>query len=229
MLMSDIIKDLQYGELSTHGMFAVLPITEDNKQQLIRHTNVALTELYSRFPLLTRELTIVQIEGKTTYKLSKEHTLSIIDKPSYTKYIVDSEEFPFMDDVVRILKVHDEIGNEIRINDSTARCVVTTPAPNVLQLPYAIDTNILYITYQAKHYEITKEEDKLILPSNFKPALLAYIGYRVYSGGSTQEHVNLSNMLLQKYELFCTQQRDYGTDNSYDFEKNIKPCLGGWV
>lgn len=229
MLMSEIIKDLQYGELSSHGMFAISPITEDNIERLIHHTNIALTELYTRFPLLTRELTLIQIGGKTTYKLSSKYTLSIIDTPSYDKYIVDSEEFPFNDDLIRILKVYDEIGNELSINDPTTQCTVSVPAPNVIQLPFSVDTNTLFITYQAKHYEIKSVDDELILPANFKPALLAYIAYRVYSGGSAQEHMNLANVLLQKYELFCTQQREYGTDNSGDFEKNIKPCLGGWL
>lgn len=227
--MSDIIKDLQYGELSAHGMFVSHPISEQDKERLIYHTNIALTELYTRFPLFTRELTLIQKEGKTVYLLDKVHAVTNKDDVNYDKYIIDSPEFPFNNDLIRILSVFNEEGDEIRINDSTADCVVTTPAPDMLEVPVPIDTNALFIIYQANHYKIATDTDELMLPTNFKPALLAYIAYRVYSGGTAQEHVNLANLMLQKYELFCTQQRDYGTDNSMEFERNTKPCLGGWV
>lgn len=229
MLVSDVIKNLEYGELSNHGMFMTGTISEQDKAKLIYNINIGLTELYTRFPLLTRELTIIQKEGKTAYTIDKRHAVSDKASANYDKYIIDNDANPFLDDLVRILNVYDEEGNEIRVNDATSGCSVFTPAVNILEVPIPIDTNALFVIYQAKHYELTTYTDEIKLPHQFVPALLAYVAYRVYQGGSAQEHINLANMMQQRYELYCTQQREYGTDNSAEHDHNVKPCLGGWI
>lgn len=229
MLVEDIINDLKYGELSSHGMFMADDFTEQDKARLIHHMNIGLTALYARFPLLTRELTLIQVAGKTIYKLHSDHTTFDVNAVDYDTYLIDSIEFPFNDDLIQVLTVYDEEGNEIRINDFTADCVVTLPAPDILEIPAPVDTNALFLIYQAKPEKVDMSTKEIILPDNFKPALLAYIAHRVYSGGTAQEHVNQANVMLQKYELFCMQQREYGTDNSHENDRNIKPCLGGWI
>ena len=229
MLISTILDDLRYGELSAHGMFMTPDLAVTDKSRLIHHINIALTELYTRFPLLTRELTLIQLEGKTLYKLHEENTFEVGEQASYDKYIYNSLDYPFNGDLIRVLGAYDEEGYELRINDSTADCVITTPAVDIVELPAPVDRDAIFIIYQAKHYKITKDTDEVMLPSNFLPALLAYVAHRVYSGGTAQEHAMIANTMFQKYELFCTQQRDYATDNSVDFERNTKPCLGGWV
>lgn len=228
MNIDDIFSDLQYGELSKHGMFADT-LSENDKERLITHINIALTALYTRFPLLTRELTLVQIGGRTAYVLSKEHAVTNTTDVGYDKYIIDTPTAPFNNDLVKIVEVYDELGNEIAMNDWTACPVVVTPAYNIIEIPQVVDTNALFVIYQAKHPVVSLQNKEIHLPEQFRPALLAYIAHRVYSGGTAQEHINLSNMMLQKYELVCAQNREYGTDNSYDGDKNIRPCLGGWV
>lgn len=228
MTFEDIINDLHYGELNSHGMF-MTALTEQDKQKLIAHANIALTALYTRFPLLTRELTIIQMEGKTAYELTSKHAITDKTHVGYDKYIIDSVEFPFNNDLVRVLSAYDEEGNEIRINDSTACPVITTPAYNVIEVPIPVDTNALFLIYQAKHPIIVDQDSQVYIPEQFRPALLAYIAHRVYSGGTAQEHVMLSNQMYQKYELICIQNREYGVDNSFEGDRNIKPCLGGWV
>ncbi|WVI66570.1 hypothetical protein pVco7_gp124 [Vibrio phage pVco-7] len=229
MLVKTILDDLKYGELSAHGIMLAGEISVQDKQRLIHHINIALTELYTRFPLLTKELTLIQKAGKTVYPLTKEHAITDITLAGYEDYIIDTPDAPFENDLTKVISIYDEMGNEIRLNDATADCVIFTPAYNVLEIPSPVDTNALFIIYQATHPKVIEETDKLDLPENFKPALLSYIAHRVYSGGTAQEHVNMANTMLQKYELFCTQQRQYGTDNSQEYDRNIKPCLGGWV
>jgi len=229
MLVEDIIDNLKYGELSAHGMFIGPDFAESDKLKLIYHINIALTELYTRFPLFTRELTLLQLEGKTVYFLHSDHTLQAGDKVTYDKYILDTREFPFDDDLIRVLSAYDEGGNERRLNDSTAECTITLPAPDIVEIPMPVTGEALFLIYQANHYKVDALTHEVMLPINFLPALLAYVAFRVYSGGTSQEHMNISNSMLQKYELFCTQQRDYSTDNSVDHERNIKPCMRGWI
>lgn len=229
MLVNTIIDDLRFGELSAHGMFMTDDLSGKDRSRLVHHMNVALTELYTRFPLLTRELTLVQIEGRTLYPLRLEHRVEMGNMVDYDHYIMDSDNFPFTGDLVRVLGAYTEDGTELQINDSTAQCVITTPAVDVVELPIVVPMEALFLIYQAKHEEVNLDTVEIHLPVNFKPALLAYIAYRVYSGGTAQDHSAIAQMMLQKYELFCTQQMQYATDNSVDFEKNTKPCLRGWV
>lgn len=229
MLVEDILKDLQYGELATHGMFMENTLSVENREKLIYHLNIALTALYTRFPLLTRELTVIQLAGRTLYPLESKYAVTDKVNVGYDKFILDNLDYPYNDDLIKVISVYDEIGNEVRINDSMACPVIFTPAANVLEIPQVTDTNALFVIYQAKHPKVNTAGDILSLPINFKPALLSYIAHRVYSGGTAQEHVTKANEMLQKYELFCAQQREYGTDNSQEHERNVKPCLGGWV
>ena len=229
MLVDDIIANLRYGELSNHGMFLNEDLAESDKVRLIHHINVGLTELYTRFPLFTRELTLIQLEGKTIYNLKSEYTYQAGTAPDFEHYILDSRDYPFDDDLIRVTAVYDEGGKERRINDSTASCVVTFPAPDIIEIPEPIHLEALFLIYQANHYKLDSLSHEVMLPANMLPALLAYVAYRVYTGCTGQEHAMLANSMYQKYELFCTQQLHYGTDNSIDMERNIKPCLGGWI
>ncbi|UYF10868.1 hypothetical protein 12VC501_gene0070 [Vibrio phage 12VC501] len=228
MDLDEIITDLSIGELQQHGWF-MGTLDVNNKRKLIACINIGLTELYTRFPLLTRELTLIQIEGKTIYPLRVENTLSNGELPSYDKYIDYAINYPFTGDLIRVLQVYDEEGNEVRLNDSTACRVVATPAMDVLEVPQPVDGDALFVIYQAKHPKVDESNINLYLPLHLKPLLLAYVAYRVYSGGTTQEHIMLANTMLQKFELLCTQQITLGTENSNDSDRNIKPCMGGWI
>lgn len=228
MDLDEIITDLSIGELQQHGWF-MSTLDVNNKRKLIACINIGLTELYTRFPLLTRELTLIQIGGKTLYPLKVENTLSNGELPSYDKYIDYTINYPFTGDLIRVLQVYDECGNEIRLNDSTACRVVATPAMDVLEVPQPVDGDALFVIYQAKHPKVAEDNAKLYLPNHLKPLLLAYVAYRVYSGGTTQEHIMLANGMLQKFELLCAQQINLGMENSNDYDRNIKPCMGGWI
>lgn len=225
MTLNEIITDLQYGELSSHGMFATA-LTEENKSKIIANINVALTDLYTRFPLLTRELTLKQIEGITTYPLIRGNAVS---SGNSLGFIMDSPMYPFLGDVIQIQEVYDEYGNTIHLNTINACIGVATPAPDVLQVASPLEGEVLFVIYQAKHPEVTLSTVDLLLPAQFKSALLAYVASRVYAGGTSVEHSTISNTLYSKYELFCTQLRMYGVDNSDYSLANPKPMLGGWV
>lgn len=227
MNLNEIINDLRYGELSSHGMF-VSDLSDSDKLKLIAHINVALTELYTRFPLLTKELTLIQKSWICEYVLDNKHAVTNTGSTE-PKYIYDTPNDPFTNDVIRVEAVYDEVGCSLLMN-SNAQCkVALTPAMNVLEIPNPVDTNALFVIYRALHPEVNEVNDNLLLPLHLKPALLAYVAHRVYSGGSAQEHVMLSNSMLQKFELICVQQKEYGMTNQDDNDAFQNFCKNGWV
>lgn len=228
MTLDEIITDLQYGELSSHGMF-LDTLSVGDKDKLIAHINICLTELYTRFPLLTKEFTLIQYSNITEYWINSKFAKTNTQSSEPYKYILDSDKYPFIDDLIRFECIYDEMGDEVIINNSTECNVTATPAMDMLQIPDPIDTNAWFVSYRANHPVVTRDTKTLLLPTNFKPALLAYVASRVYSGSSSQEHSVLSATLFQKYELFCQQQEAFGMVNKIDNEFNHRPCLGGWI
>ena len=218
-----------YGELNKHGMMVDGVLTPEDKLKLLYHINVSLTELYTRFPLLTREVAVKQFSGITEYHLNSKYAVSNTTSPEPKKYIIDSRENPFTDDVIRVEQIYDEVGQVIVINDPNACNVAFAPAMDVIEIPNPVETNMMFAIYRALHPKVTVDTTDLLLPPQFKPALLSYVAHRVYSGGTAQEHAMLANQMLSKYELFCTQQREYGMTNQDENIGNCKPSLGGWI
>lgn len=220
--------DLMYGELSAHGMM-INGDTPTVRSKLVYHINVALTELYTRFPLLLKDVNVEQYSQITQYHLNSEYAVTNTTSVEPIKYIIDSTEYPFTDDVIRIEQAYNEEGEEITLNDPCACVSIFTPSMDVIEIPNPVETNVVSIIYRAKHPMVEAGTVDLLLPTQFKPALLAYIAHRVYSGGTAQEHTIMANQMLQKYELFCSQQREYGMTNQDENMYNVRLANGGWV
>lgn len=229
MKLEEIIKDLIYGELSAHGMCKSGDILEKDRPRVVAHINTVLTDLYTRFPLLTKELILVQDSSITAYHLHNRHAISNTASTDPEKYILDTPAEPFMNDVLRVDAVYDELGDNLLLNSDSACKVALTPAQDVLEIPNPTDTNNLFVIYRANHPRVELLTDELVLPEQFRSTLLAGVASRVYSGGTAADHMNISNNLFQKYELLCSQVELFGMVNKHDTILNKKPCLGGWV
>lgn len=229
MTLDDIIANLKHGELSAHGMFADTVLSEQNKERIITAINIALTELYSRFPLLTKELTIIQKSNICEYVIDNAYAMSNTTDNGLPRYIMDTKADPYSNDLLRIEYVVDEIGDMLTLNSDMGCKVALTPAVNVLEIPNPVDTNALFVVYRARHPYVTATQSDVNVPYQFLSALLSYVAHRIYSGGTAQEHVVISQTLFQKYEMFCMQQQNYGMTNQHDTERSGQFCSGGWV
>ena len=99
MKVSDVFSELVYGELSAHAIAMMGSISDTDTPRVISYINSGLLDLYTRYPLLMKELRLQQYSYITSYKLSVEHarTNSTSDK---VKYIIDSNLAPFTGDVI---------------------------------------------------------------------------------------------------------------------------------
>jgi len=229
MNIEDVFNSLICGELSKHGMSVEGSFAESDKAILRRHINICLTELYTRYPLLVKALTIQQFDGICEYHLSSEYAVSNKQSTQEHKYIIDTILAPFTDDVVRVERVADEMGHIVPLN-SLGKCQgVFTPSPLVIEIPNPSNENTLFVTYRAKHPVVLTDTTELLLPYTWLPALLAYVAYRVYSGGTSQEHMAISMNMHQKFEMICQQMTASGMTNEQDNSPNFNPDLRGWV
>lgn len=229
MLLSDIINDLRCGELAAHGIFASYPVMSDlNKEKLLLGINSGLLALYTRFPLLTKEIVIRELDNLTLYKLSSKYAYSNTASQE-VKYIMDTKEDPFIDDVLRIDAIFDGDGEELILNNTTCCRVALTPSMDTIEIPTPFLGSCLSVVYRARHPLVKDDTTDIILPEHFRPALLAYIAHRIYSGSAGQDGMALSQAMYQKYELICSQYVDEGLVNRADGELYQQFNIGGWV
>ena len=227
MKVSDAFQELCYGELNTHRLAESGAISPENYSRMIHHLNMGLLALYTRFPLLVKELTLQQKSWITVYKLKKEH--AVTDPSDEVKYIIDSRFDPFIGDLIRVEEVSDEVGDVVELNSTDHDKVALTPSMDTLEIPNPTDTNVLFVTYRAKHPQLVNVDSELLLPQHLLGALYAYTGMRVYAGGTSQEQLTKSAELESKYERICQKMELDGMVNTDVLVLNMKPHERGWV
>lgn len=192
MTLLDILKDLTYGELAGLNIGNLIPGEFDNEpdpheyEQIVSYINLGLKEIYKRFFLRSREFTVQEHEEITTYKLHSDYAQSNLASPIALseRYIMDTADDPFQDDILKIEEVYDEEGTKLALNDITDEDSVYTPAYNLIQIPYPNDANSFSFQYRACHPQIpvTLATDpdtvEVELPNSLHAALLQFVGYR---------------------------------------------------
>ncbi len=240
--LNEIFEDLAYGELAqlfVGGEGTGVPTAEYPK--IISATNLALTALYSRFPLNEKQLDIQQYENIAIYHLDIKYAQSNADSDEPIKYILDTVERPFLDDVIRITAAFNEVGEEVPLNDENAINSTDgldnswfTPSYDSVQIPYPVSTNICSFVYRAKHVKIplTTTDANLVeveVPESLREALLTYIGARVYSSRGSESALGLSQVLFAKYESICLEVEQRNLLLNGSSATNIKLEINGWV
>ena len=250
MKLSELFHQLSEGELSQlhMGNRDEIGIRACDYNKILPHINLGLTELYKRFNLKNSEVVIQQYDHIQTYYLDSRHAQS--NKPEVTIpenptneslfYIMDSIYQPFTDNVLRIEAVHNELGEELYLNQDRAYFsgsdkywAVSTPSYNSIQVPYPENQNQMIVTYRADHDMIVMDEDSNlnniyvpISPSYLEPLLL-YIAARVYTNLGSNEG-NEGNNYTAKFEASIKKIEDLNLINKDD-TNNVKPEENGWV
>ena len=228
MKVSDVFTELVHGELSAHAIAMAGSISDADTPRVISYINSGLLALYTRYPLLMKELRLQQYNYITSYKLSVEHARTN-SASKEVKYIIDSKLAPFTGDVIRVEEISDEVGDVLEINSTDYNKVALLPSMDVIEIPNPTADNVLFVTYRAKHPTLTNKNDNILLPVHMLTALYAYVGSRVYAGGTVAEHVSKSAELTSKYEMLCQQFEMQGMVNSDVQKINMRPELGGWI
>lgn len=240
MKVADIFEQLTYGELKQQGLggYSNKAIAEEDYPEVTSHLNLALLNVYTRFPILEKELFITPLTGQTLYDITSANTLS---SGNEDWFIEDSVEVPFEDDIIRMSSVYDAYGNEIPFNNETADVSIFTPKFNTLQIPEEI-AGPLSIIYRASPIKLvppsedgTDEEftaflnTDVVLPEVLMEAVFSFIEYRVSKALGTESSITQAALAKQSYELICTEVERRNLLNTSINPTNIKPELRGFV
>lgn len=222
MKLIDILKDLTYGELAGLAIGNLVADDEDNEpdphqyEQIIGYINLGLKELYKRFFLKSREIYVLTNAETSIYKISSDYsqtnTASAI--PIEDRYIQDSADAPFVDDLLKIEAIYDEAGDQIALNDHQDDLSIFTPTYRTIQVPYPQDDMTLAIQYRATHDKIPAsittdpETTEVELPNSLHDALLYFVGSRAHRAVDMERSADY----WQMYKKACEDVENYGLE-----------------
>ena len=237
MKLSEVFEMLQYGELANVSMSGDIDepsgIRVEDYPTLISHINLALTDLHTKFNLKEREVVIQQYDEISFYNLESKYAVSNSDSLEPIKYIIDSEDNLFNDDIIRINSIYDEGGNELPINDENADNSIYLNSYKRIQIVQPVSENSIFILYRANHNKLDSKNPDLNaeveLPAYCIEALLSYVASRVHSQRTSQEAQATAVNLMSKYNMICTQLEEKNVLYNSPSNTNFKLGDRGWV
>jgi len=190
MKISQVLSMVKSGEMKN---VAITATSED----IIEYLNIAMIEMYKRFPLKT-----------------KEYLIPLQD--NVIEYTIPDENFMYIAAAYQELPENDtSTDNRLGINDEDDPLAVNMVNWNVVQIPVSITGTYVSIIYVAAPDYIVYDEAgthlnlTLELPPQLLEALLHYIGYRAH-GSVTAEIKSENNTYYQRFEASCNRARTLG-------------------
>lgn len=227
MKLRHIIDSIKYGELTNISWDS-----PDRIPAIICFINQGLTDLYTRFPLLEKQVIIQQYPQISIYKLTRDFARTNHKSEQLHKYILDTPFEPFTEDILQVTGVYTEEGLPIPLNDTTNPKSFFLPSYNTIQIPNANENEATFITYKAKHNYIeptTEDLDQEVeVPPCLAEALYAYLGYKCLVSMGSADTVQLAQLYLQRYEQLCSGTNINNTLGNLVVPTNIKAYIQGF-
>lgn len=190
MLVKELIALATSGELKSVAV-------RNDMDSVVGFINLALIELYKRFPLETDEYLIELLDETTEYVVPDD----------FMYMIAAFQEIPVTSDI---------IDNRIPINDSHNPLSVNMVSWNKVQVPLSIDGAFISIIYASSPTLIIYDDNDatyldgtLPLPPQLIEAMLHYMGYRAH-GSITSELKAEDNTHYQRFEASCKRAQTLG-------------------
>jgi len=233
MLLSELFQKLSFSTLSNlviggEGSGVIKPTYYPRLLSVITE---GLTDLHTRFPLREKEVTLQLFDEVAHYFFRREHSISA--GTDYYRYIQDTPFEPFVNDILRVEQIFDEVGCELLLNDESECCSLFTPSFDSLLVTHPSKDTILRVSYRANHPAIplTVTDPSTVevsIPDSHTRALCLYVAGAIYSSMNGQEHTLKGQEFRTYYEAECEFIGQHNLDNAGIAQTNKKPMLGGW-
>ena len=236
MNLQECLNKLARGKLSNLSISKNGEIIEDAVPQVVDAVNEALSRLYTIFPIKEKAVLVEIEEGKTDYVLSSEHSWrnrkgdgDLWDHWDF--YIIDTPENPFIDDILCIIEIWDDLNRRRPINDPDDPLGIMVPQENLIIVKASIDHRALNIAYRAKHLILTPEDltSKVEIPENLYGALFSYVAYLIHSNMNTEQAVANAQKYFAEYQSIVSEVNIQGTFTPDKLVSDMKFIRRGWV
>lgn len=249
MKLSEIFSQLNSGELSQVGIGGGKSgaIAEKDYHAILNHVNLGLADLFTRFTIRQGQLILALQPGKASYSLTAPYAVTNRRSQEAVRYILDSSEEPFRDDVAKIERVLTDAGDEMVLNVGTNSESIITPSATVLRLPRImvnppltglpdhLKTSRLEVFYRAVHPAIVKSlgpfdptRVEVDIPRVYLQALLYFVAARVHAPMGMNQEFYSGSVFSMKYEQECA--RLVNANLQIDQQRqNTRLERNGWV
>jgi len=241
----DQLSTAEFSQISLGGQEAGV-INESNWQSLVNHINLGLVQLFTRFTLKENQIKLQLIPNQSVYPITSAYAVNARRARADVRYLLDTPETPFDDDILKIIEVRTDGGFCMDINDVLADYSVYTPSAAVLRVPKGmvsgdqstpqeLRTDNLTIVYRASHPRVViplgyfdPARVDVELPYSHLEALLWYVASRAHNPIGMGQEFNAGNSYYAKYENACArlEMNGYQVDQvaqSTRFQRN------GWI
>lgn len=234
---NDLIQVLSYGKLSNLAIFGEgtgnVPV--ETHPRLIAALNVARTDLFTRFRLRQRELTVLADSSRATYYLRPEHAINS-GVVSADKYLVDDINDPFLGGLARIERVIGPTGIDYSVGDTNYQDTsVTFTGHDALVLAHPNTGDAYRVEYRAAplhvplDYDLATDGDfELDIPDPYWTPFLSRIAAEVFTAMGNQETLARATVMQNEWEAACLELKHYNTDLADQSVTNVRFDLGGW-
>ena len=195
---------------------------------IINALNLELTQLYSRYPVLEKDVAFRRFPEISIYHFTRRYCRSNDESKELYKYILDTKDNPFLGDVLKIENAYTESGQHIVLNDNNNPRSWFTPSFDTIQIPNTtdIDTRIAIIGYKAKPEHIdpntTDFEKDIYIPSYLEEPMIYGITMRVAERLPTQTGMQVVQMAQAKYKELCDNVDTLNLFHENNVSTNIK-------
>lgn len=195
---------------------------------IINALNLELTQLYSRYPVLEKDVAFRRFPEISLYHLTRRYCRSNDESKELYKYILDTKDNPFLGDVLKIENAYTESGQHIVLNDNNNPRAWFTPSFDTIQIPNTtdVDTRIAVIGYKAKPEHIdpntTDFEKDIYIPSYLEEPMIYGITMRVAERLPTQTGMQVVQMAQAKYKELCDNVDTLNLFHENNVSTNIK-------
>ena len=177
MTLQECLDRLARGKLSNLAICEKGNVKPQEIPRVIDAVNEALERLHTQLPIREKSVIVELYEGRTEYPLTSEHSVRNMKgdiHDEYDYYIMDTEANPFLDDILVIQEVWDDLDRERPLNDPVHPLSVFTPEHNFISVNFSPDVRVLNVIYRAKHISLTADNltDKVDIPSNLYLSLI---------------------------------------------------------
>lgn len=242
--MQEVVEALTDCELSNliYVDMETKEINESKLPKLVRSINLGVLDLHKRFLLKEGTVVIRTHRERHRYYLRPEFQVNNgRPKPGVEQYIEDQFDKLTDRSILKIERVIDTCGHELGLNNLSEFYSVSTPSPNVIDIPDHVmkqeHTGKLTVKFRmAPKSEVIFEDSiedwmylKVDLPYTHLQALIWFVASRSHaSKGFMENTVSEFNNYGNRYEMEC-QNLDALNLRVDQVGTNDRLLRGGWV
>jgi len=203
MRLVELLDFLRYSDIRSFNL------TQDKSYELKEEAypvigaclNRAIRKIHTDFNLRQREVIIQVRQEIDRYYLRSHHAITN-DDPGYAKYLIDTRELPFRDDLVQVLRVRDEYGRDYTINTIGSPHNVMLPEYDCIEVPVDETEPALSVIYQAHcgYIDVTQKNQEIYIPTYVEEAVQLYLMYLIANTQANQVDQQKAQFLLMRYK-----------------------------